>query len=229
MASCPTWGQLHRRTSRRPWQTRRCIGGRTRLRRRSPHLLSHHGPHQVGHEATEGRRQLPGQRPDGLCPVRWGPVRQGMESRDRSCGAALRGGRHGKGPDPVKPSGQPSEPRATWSRARRAVCAPGSAAVAARESPSGRWVPYVRMTRPLKRPMTVALTDHLTGVQSVRESSPRSAAGRSKPAHPLELRLRPRPCYLCRRVDWARRCTPRPHQASSLSLAMGLTTILITI
>jgi hypothetical protein len=49
---------------------------------------------------------------------------------------------------------------------------PGSAAVAARESPSGRWVPYVRMTRPLKRPMRVALTDHLAGVQSMRESSP---------------------------------------------------------
>jgi uncharacterized protein len=35
--------------------------------------------------------------------------------------------------------------------------------VAARESPSGRWVPYVRMTRPLNRPMRVALTDRLTG------------------------------------------------------------------
>jgi hypothetical protein len=106
---------------------------------------------------------------------------------------------------------------------------PGSVAVAARESPSGRWVPYVRMTRPLKRPMRVALTDHLTGVQSVRESSPAgvqlAAPGRRIL---LELRLRPRPCYLCRRVDWARRCTPRPDQASSLSLAKGLTTIWVS-
>jgi len=45
----------------------------------------------------------------------------------------------------------------------------------------------------------------------------------------LELRLRPRRCYLCRRVHWARRCTPRPDQVSSLSSAMGLTTILTTI
>jgi hypothetical protein len=45
----------------------------------------------------------------------------------------------------------------------------------------------------------------------------------------LELRLRPQRCYLCRRVDWARRCTHRSDEASSLSLAMGLTTILTTI
>jgi hypothetical protein len=65
--------------------------------------------------------------------------------------------------------------------------------VAARESPSGRWVPYVRMTRPLKRPMRVALTDHLTGVQSVRGVKP-SGVQLAVPSRPilLELRLRPR-------------------------------------
>jgi len=106
----------------------------------------------------------------------------------------------------------------------------GSAAVLARERPSGRWVPYVRMTRPLKRPMRAALTDHLTGVPSVRESCP-AGVQLAVPSRRilLELRLRPRRCYLCRRVDWARRYTPRPDQASSLSLAMGLTTNLTTI
>src|SRR5215203_2834540 len=76
----------------------------------------------------------------------------------------------------------------------------------------------------------VALTDHLTGVQSVRESSPAECSW-PFPSRRILLELRPRPrrYYLCRRVDWARRCTPRPDQVSSLSLPMGLTTILTTI
>ena len=116
----------------------------------------------------------------------------------------------------------PEERRSATSASR-----PGGAAVAAREAQAGGGC-HVRMTRPLKRPMRVALTDHLTGVQSVRESSPAECSWPSRRIL-LELRLRPRRCYLCRRVHWARRCTPRPDQVSSLSSAMGLTTILTTI
>ena len=45
---------------------------------------------------------------------------------------------------------------------------------------------YVRMTRPLKRPMrVVALTDHLPRVRSVYESSTAECSWPfSKPAHP---------------------------------------------
>ena len=86
------------------------------------------------------------------------------------------------------------------------------------------------MTRPLKTPDE----DGINGPPdrgSIRARVKPSGVQLAVPSRLilLELRLRPRRCYLCRRVDWARRCTPRPDQASLLSWAMGLTTILTTI
>ena len=64
----------------------------------------------------------------------------------------------------------------------------------------GGW-PSVRMTRPLKRPMRVALTDHLTGVR-IRPRVKPSGMQLAVPSRRilLELRLRPRRWLLCRRV-----------------------------
>ncbi len=124
----------------------------------------------------------------------------------------------------------PRRPAPQGSAGVMAASRPGSAAVAARESPSGRWVTYIRMTRPLKTPDE----DGINGPPdrgSIRARVKPSGVQLAVPSRLilLELRLRPRRCYLCRRVDWARRCTPRPDQASLLSWAMGLTTILTTI
>ena len=58
---------------------------------------------------------------------------------------------------------------------------------------------YVRMTRPLKRPMRVALTDHLPRVRSVYESGPAECSWPFPSQRiPLDLQLRPRRCDLCR-------------------------------
>jgi hypothetical protein len=60
-------------------------------------------------------------------------------------------------------------------------------------------VTYVRMTRPLKRPMRVALTDHLPGFRSVYESSPAECSWPFPNQRILlDLQLRPRRCDLYR-------------------------------
>ena len=107
---------------------------------------------------------------------------------------------------------------------------PGSAAVAARGIPSGRWVTYVPYDPSFETPDEGGINGP-PDRRSIRARVKPSGVQLAVPSRCilLELRLRPRRCHLCRRVDRARRCTPRPDQASSLSLAVGLTTILTTI
>jgi hypothetical protein len=76
----------------------------------------------------------------------------------------------------------------------------GSAGAAVREAQRAVGDLTFRMARPLKGPMRVALTDHLTGVQSVRESSPTECNWPFLSRRSLvELQLRPRRCDLSAR------------------------------
>jgi len=80
------------------------------------------------------------------------------------------------------------------------------------------------VTRPLKRPIRVALTDYLPGVQSVPVKPSRVQLAISKPAHLLRAAAQAA-ALLTVSTDWLGDARPRPDQAFSLSLVMGLTTI----